>query len=262
MPGPVRFVDADEATRLFPPIYDAVRASTPGSLARSEMKWRWNMVHDAEFMRHGNGAKSLALLEVDGEPKAYAIYRMKADWDARGPRNTLFAMEVVGADAVSQQAMWQWLFRIDLVATVRGARGPVPHPLSLQLTEPRRLGVTVKDEMWLRIVDVGAALEARSYLGSRSLTFDLTDDFCPWNAGRWQLSVPGGGAAATLRPAPARAEADVSLDVSALSSIYLGGFSFAELARAARVTESRPGGIAAADALFSTAIRPWCSTPF
>ena len=124
MPGPVRFVDADEATRVFPPIYDAVRVRTPGSLARSELKWRWNMVHDAEWMRGGNGAKSLALLEVDGEPRAYAIYRIKADWDNRGPRNILSALEVVGVDPVAEQAMWQWLFRIDLLAVGQGVSRP------------------------------------------------------------------------------------------------------------------------------------------
>lgn len=260
--GRFRFVDADEGTRLFPAVYDSMRVATPGALGRTEATWRWKMLHDAEFMRGGNGAKSLAILEVDGEPRAYAIYRVKNDWDARGPRNSLLALEVIGVDAASEQAMWQWLFRIDLVAGIRQTRGPIPHPLLLQLTEPRRLGMVVKDEMWLRILDVGNALEARSYRGVGSLTFDLTDDFCPWNAGRWQLSVPGGGAGATVRAAGAGAEPDLALDVSALGSIYLGGFSFAELSRAGRVTELRPGGIAAADALFVTATKPWSSTPF
>lgn len=260
--GRFRFVDADEGTRLFPAVYDSMRVATPGALGRTEATWRWKMLHDAEFMRGGNGAKSLAILEVDGEPRAYAIYRVKNDWDARGPRNSLLALEVIGVDAASEQAMWQWLFRIDLVAGIRQTRGPIPHPLLLQLTEPRRLGMVVKDEMWLRILDVGAALEARSYRGVGSLTFELTDDFCPWNTGRWQLSVPSGGAASTVRAAGAGAEADLALDVSALGSIYLGGFSFAELSRAGRVTELRPGGIAAADALFVTATAPWSSTPF
>ncbi len=265
MPGTVRYVDSDEATRLFPAIYDSMRRRTPGALSRTDTFWRWGMAHDAEFMRRDNGPKSIALLEVDGEPRAYAIYRIKADWDARGPRHILSVLEVIGQDAASEQAMWQWIMRIDLIATVKTYRGPVPHPLQLQLTEPRRLGVTMNDGMWLRILDVGAALEARSYLGAGSLTFDLSDDFCPWNTGPWRLTVPGGGAAATVVPAEAgaaRSVADLALDVSALSTLYLGSFSFAELSRAGRVTELRPGGIAAADALFATAVKPWNSTPF
>ena len=262
MPGPVRFVDLDEAARLFPPIYDAVRATTPGCLSRTDERWRWSQLYDAEFMRAGQGAKSLVVLEVDGKPRAYAFYRIKSDWDARGPKNTMMVLEVLGLDAVAEQAMWQWLFRVDLLASVQTRRAPVPHPLSLQLTEPKRLGLTVKDEMWLRILDVDRALEGRSYAGAGSLTFDVTDEFCPWNAGRWQLTVPGGGAAASVRRAEAGVEADIALDVSALSTLYLGSHTFAELARAGRVTERRAGGVAAADGLFMTAVKPWSSTPF
>lgn len=263
LPGPVRFVDADEATRLFAPIYDAMRVVTPGSLSRNEEKWREGILFDADFLRSQNGAKHLAVLEVDGEPRAYAIYRVKADWDPRGPKNNLLAMEVVGLDAVAQQAMWQWLLRIDLVSTVRGYHGPVPHPLMLQLTEPRRLGMGVKDELWLRILDVNKALEARTYAGSGTVTFDLTDAFCPWNAGQWQLTVPGqGDAPATLRKATNGTESDLALDISALSTLYLGTYSVSDLARAGRIMELRPGAVADAGALFATTVAPWSSTPF
>lgn len=260
--GQVRFVDTDEASRLFPVVYESMRRRTPGSLARGDVNWRWGMAYDAEWMQHGRGAKSLALLEVDGEPRAYAIYRIKADWDARGPRNAMAVLEVNGVDAADEQAMWQWLLRVDLVATVKGHRGPVPHPLQLQLTEPRRMGVNVSDEMWLRILDVAPALEGRTYQGSGSLTFDLTDEFCPWNAGTWRLTVPGGGSAASVIRAEAGAEVDLALDVSALDTVYLGGFTFAELSRAGRITELRDGAIATADSLFATATKPWNSTPF
>lgn len=260
--GQVRFVETDEASRIFPVIYDSMRRRTPGSLSRDEVSWRWGMAYDAEWMQHGRGPKSLVLLEVDGEPRAYAIYRIKADWDQRGPRNSMAVLEINGVDAADEQAMWQWLLRVDLVASVKGYRGPVPHPLQLQLTEPRRMGVNVSDEMWLRILDVAPALEGRTYRGPGSLTVELTDDFCPWNAGQWRLDVPGSDGIASVAQAEAGTEADLALDVSALSAIYLGGFTFAELARAGRVTERREGGLAAADALFATATKPWNSTPF
>ena len=259
--GTFRFVDTDEASDVFPVIYDAMRARTPGSLSRGDVDWRWGMAYDAEWMQHGRGAKSMVLLEVEGEPRAYAIYRIKADWDNRGPRNAMSVLELNGIDAADEQAMWQWLFRVDLVRTVKGFRGPVPHPLALQLTEPRLMGVNVSDEMWIRILDVPQALESRTYRGPGELTFELTDDFCPWNAGVWRLSVSDGGVG-TLVAAEAGAEADLALDVSALSTLYLSGFTFAELARAGRITELRDGGIERADALFATSVKPWNSTPF
>ncbi len=263
--GQFRFVDTEEATALFPAVYDAVRRRTPGALDRCETTWRWGMAYDAEYMRAGSGPKSMAVLEVDGKPRAYAIYRIKADWEPRGPKNAMRVLELNGIDPEDEQAMWQWLFRVDLVASVKGHRQPVPHPLMLQLTEPRRLGLQVNDEMWLRILDVAPALEGRSYAGAGSVTFELTDEFCPWNAGTWRLTVPGGGAVASVEAVAAGAAdaaADLALDISALSTLYLGAFTFAELARAGRITELRDGAIAAADALFVTAVKPWNSTPF
>ena len=80
------------------------------------------------------------------------------------------------------------------------------------------MGVNVSDEMWLRILDGGLALESRTYRGSGMTTFELTDDFCPWNTGTWRLTVADGGAGTTVA-AEAGAEADIALDVSALSTI-------------------------------------------
>ena len=92
------------------------------------------------------------------------IYRIKADWDNRGPANPMSVLELNGIDAADEQAMWQWLFRVDL----RRDRQGLPRARSrircqLQLTEPRRMGVNVSDEMWIRILDVAKALESRTY---------------------------------------------------------------------------------------------------
>src|SRR5688572_18177577 len=76
----IRMVDEDEAARLFPAVYDAVRGDIPGSVDRSELKWRLYMVGDADWMRHGGGPKYRAVLEVDGQPRGYVIYRVKSDW--------------------------------------------------------------------------------------------------------------------------------------------------------------------------------------
>ena len=204
-----------------------------------------------------------AVLEVDGETRAYVIYRVKADWGSTGPNNTITVVDLIGVDTESEQALWQWIFGIDLVATVKAWRQPVPHPLMQMLTEPRRLGLGVHDSMWLRIIDIVAALEARSYRGAGSVVLEVTDEFRPANAGRWQITVPGQGSAADRATvAPTTAEPDLALDISALSSIYLGAWRFAELARARRVTERRPGAIALADDLFATSSSPWNSTPF
>jgi predicted acetyltransferase len=258
--GRVRIVGRDEAVELFPPVYDAIRPRTPGMVTRSDAKWRYDQLDDTEWQRSTNGIKYRAVLEVDGVVRGYAIYRIKAEWEERGPNNMMTVLEVLALDGATERALWEWLFGTDLVGRVRAWRGPMPHPLLLQLTEPRRLGLTVREGMMLRLIDVRAALEARSFVSpGGSLAFELTDEFCPWNAGRWRLDVAGDGVASV---SPFDGEPDLILDTTDLATIYLGAFTFADLARAGRVQECRPGALVDADALFATARTPWSSTMF
>jgi predicted acetyltransferase len=118
--------------------------------------------------------------------------------------------------------------------------------------------------MWLRIIDLPATLQARSYNGPESVVLEVTDEFCPSNADRWQLDVRGEGAAgdAVARPAPNAADVDLSLDIGALAAVYLGAFAFRDLVRAGRAIECRPGAVARADALFATVQAPSNTTMF
>ena len=110
------------------------------------------------------------------------------------------------------------------------------------------------DGIWVRLVDVGAALQGRIYAGDGELVLEVRDAFCPWNEGRW--SVAAGVADRTDD------ESDLALDVSALGSAYLGGFGFSQLAQAGLVEERRPGALARADALFRHPLHPWCPEIF
>ena len=99
------------------------------------------------------------------------------------------------------------------------------------------MGLTINDGLWLRILDLEAALSARTYVGSGSLVLDVADDMIDSNAGRWQLAVDGGRAVVSRTThAP-----DLELDVGTLAAAYLGGFRFVDLAVAGRVRECRVG---------------------
>ena len=222
----IRMVDIDEATDTFARVYDRVRPGLPGSLDRSEPKWKLWLVGDAEWMQRGQGIKYRALLEIDGEPRGYAIYRIDNSWGTSGPASTMNVQEVLGVDAAAEQALWEWLFSMDLVRTVATRRGPVPHPLQHMLIEPRRLGLVVNDGMWLRLIDVAEALGARSYVGSGSLVLDVADDMFDANAARWEVRVSDGRATVSRTTAAP----DVELDVGCAS----GGLP-------RRVSVRRPG---------------------
>jgi predicted acetyltransferase len=263
----VRLLDEAEAARLFPPIYDAVAARTPGMLSRDEGWWRHSVLSDSPARRAEMGRKRLALLEIDGLPVAFAMHRIKSDWDGRGPKNVLTALEVMGLDGAAEIEMWRWLLGVDLVGIIRGVRGPLVHPLMLALAEPRRLGLTIGDGLWLRLVDLAGALEGRQYAAPGSLVMDVVDASCPWNAGRWRLTVDGrpGAAPGATRPGHVtRTEdaADLRMDAADLGAIYLGGTRISELRAAGRVEELSPGAAALASAVFASDVAPLCTTMF
>ena len=256
--GRVRLVDLDEGMAIIPDLYDRLRLESPGQVSRSAAKWRAHMLANGNALRGKVGTKSLAILEVDGEPRGYALYRTKAEWGDRGPANEVIVMEVLGLDAAAERTLWEWIARIDLLARIKGWRTPVPHPLFLGLHDLRRMALVVGDGLWLRLVDLPGALTGRSYAGSGVVILEVTDAFLPANAGRWRLEVTGGSATVT----PTTDSPDLTLDTADLATVYLGGFTFADLARAGRVGECRPEAITDADRLFTTNTVAWCSTPF
>jgi predicted acetyltransferase len=255
--GSMRMVSRDEARRLLPGPFDAVRQATPGFFARGDAWWDVFLA-DPQQHRGGAGEKFFAVHERDGRPVGYVIYRIKQEWGDPGSANELIVLELIGVDALACQQLWRYVFGVDLVARVSARRGPAGHPLLLLLAEPRRARLRIGDGLWLRIVDVPAALAARAYEHDGSLVLEVTDEFLPDAAGRWRLTV--GDGQATVEPTDSRA--DLRLDVADLGAVYLGAFDFAELARAGRTHELSPGAWARADDIFATPLRPWCPEIF
>jgi predicted acetyltransferase len=252
--GEVRFVDAAAAARLMPSVYDAVQRVTPGMYERGASWWEHRLLADPPDFRFGGSPKYFAVLELDGEVQAYAIYRLYVSFGSLGPETKLQTLEVLGTTPAATVSIWRFLLDVDWTKTVSARLLPVDHPLFLLLARPNLARPTMSDGVWVRLVDVGAALSGRSYAGDGGLVFDVRDEFCTWNAGCWTLD--GGEAART------DAEADLRLDVGDLGSAYLGGFTFQELWRAGRVEELREGALARADELFRTDVAPWCPEIF
>ena len=193
--------------------------------------WENRVVHDPPERREGGGPKRFALLELDGEPQAYAIYRHNPKWDEGSSAARLGIVEAIGATPRGTAEIWRFLLDIDWQASISADLLPIDHPLFFLLAKPRRMKYRLGDGIWVRIVDVGAALSARSYAHDGEVVFEVADAFAPWNEGRWKLA--GGSCERTDD------DADLRCDVTALGSVYLGGFTFADLARGLRVEELR-----------------------
>jgi predicted acetyltransferase len=251
--GTVRLVERDEARATFPAIRERVRKLTPGMLTRREEVWDIFHLADEEFMRRGRGPKFYALYERDGTPEAYALYRVKSEWQEGLPRNELIVAETAAVSPVATRELWRFLFGIDLITNVEALILDPGSPLYLMVEDPRRFQLKFMDGMWLRLVDVEAALQARSYAGDDAVVVDVMDALCPWNAGRYRVG-------STVERTDD--EADLRLDVADLASAYLGAFDFEQLADALRVEEMTVGALTRASKLFRTPRPPFCPDLF
>jgi predicted acetyltransferase len=256
--GRVRFVTDEEAYALFPPIYQRVQKQTPGMLARHESWWKGYRLADPEHWRSGAGPMFRAVWEDDaGKPQGYAMYRIRENWEGFIAASGLESREAFATTPQAWREIWRFLFGVDLIKTVKTWNLPPDHPLFLSVTEPRRLHASAGDGLFVRLLDLPAALEARSYAADGSVAFEVRDPFCSWNEGTWTLSADGGSGSVEQGGDP-----DLRLDVADLGSTYLGGWSLAALVRAGRVEELHEGAIERADELFRTPQQPWCPEVF
>ena len=256
--GAVRFIELDEAKRVLPPIHDALVPDRPGFFSRTPAFWDSELFRDPEHWRRGASAVFYALHETDGRPDGYVRYRVRDNWDEGGPRSSVILTEKMALTPAVDLDLWQFLLGIDLMAKLEAWNVAPDDPIILNVLEPRRLGLAMGDGLWLRVVDLAAALTQRRYAADGRVVVEVRDEFCPWNAGRWSLDVEGGVA----RVEPTTDAAALACDITDLGAAYLGGFSFTRLADAVRVTELEPGAVARADAMFRTARPPWCPKVF
>ena len=247
--GSFRLLSYEEALEAIPPVYARVAAGTPGMFARTREWWEARALHDSEARRDGAGELVRVVLERDGEGVAYAIYRLRMDFEAGSSTGEVRVIEAMGVSPEATAGIWRYLLDIDWMERVQAELLPVDHPLFLLLEQPRRMRFRLGDSLWVRLVDVGAALAARTF--DSDVVLEVADAFCPWNDARYALDG-----------SKSVEDADIRLDVSDLASVYLGGFTFPQLARAGRVEEISPGALARADAAFRTDRAPWCPEIF
>jgi predicted acetyltransferase len=247
--GTMRMLDKDEALRVLPPIYE--QAIIPGFFRRSD-DWWTTLLDDSTWRRSGASPRHIVLHEVDGAPEGYVFYRMRPEWDHLGSKTRLEVGEIIAVTPRSELALWKFLLSSDLVATVRYRNAPIDCPLLLQVSEPRRLAMTIGDSLWLQFIDLQAALTARSYARTDSIVLEVTDEL-PGNAGRWRLDTGGDRVRVKKTDRPA----EIALAARDLATLYLGGFSGSDLVRATRARELVAGAATKLDGLFATPRDPW-----
>jgi predicted acetyltransferase len=259
-PGPasttIGFISHDDAPEILPPLYEKVRLATPGMLSRSDGWWKWRRLYDPESWREGASSRRLVVARRHGEPVGYAAYRQKEKWDDELPRGSIEVIEVIAVDDDARRSLWHYLTNIDLFPNVHWWNAPVDNPLYVEVDNLRQLTVRHRDTLYVRILDVPTAMEARRYEADGSLTIGVTDGFLG-RGGTLRIDVVDGMATCS----PTNEAPDVTMDVSDLGSLYLGRASALPRWRAGRI-DGDEMAVRTLDRLLRTAAAPFCSEVF
>jgi predicted acetyltransferase len=247
--GRVRMIGLDEAEQLLPAIYRRIGSGRPGWLDRDGYWW-------GALRSRANSPRHPLLFAVHSGPDGadgFVCYRVNRRDSS--PRTVLDVADLMAGSAQAWAGLWRFLLTIDLVNDVRAELRPVDEPVEELFTDRRAVATSeVRDETWLRIVDVPRALSARTYGAAEPIVIEVRDPLLPANSGRYRI---GDGPAR-----PVGEPADVTMDVAALATIYLGDTAPSALATAGRLTVTRDDAVATADTLFAGPVQPWCGSFF
>ncbi|GGV48138.1 GNAT family N-acetyltransferase [Streptomyces griseoflavus] len=257
--GRIDLVDGEDVRKLGPELHERLRRQQPGAVTRDELWWR-TATGAVRFHATFHEPFHAVYRSAGGEVEGMAAYTADDNWgDAKQPLNTARVKWLIGVTPAAERALWHYLCSIDWVVAVRsGWRAPddlLPH----LLPDPRAAAVTTQaDWLWVRILDVVRALEARTYQAAGSLVLEVADG-AGLTGGRFRLEASADGAGSCVRTTES---ADLSLDVAELAALWLGDESAVRLAALGRVREERAGAARQADALLRTSRRPWCPDIF
>jgi predicted acetyltransferase len=255
LPGQARIIDRAEALEVTPPLYDRLRKEIPGFFARSPHWWDDRSFWDSES---AGDTTNLRFAVVDGDDGAagFASFRTKSHWDEGHGSGKVIVQDLFAETPEAWAGIWALVANQDLVVRVESGLRPSWDPIFDLLAGTRRALSFRYDALWVRIMDLPAALTARSYsipidvvLGIEDPIGDLTGSY------RLRADVDG------AECAPTNQEPSVQLDLEDLSAAYMGRSRFRQWARAGRLSGA-PDALAAMDVAFAWDPEPWCPELF
>lgn len=255
--GSVDEVSREEYLATAPDLHARLLAQRPGALNRSGAWWEV-MLFDPEAWRHGASALRYALhYDEAGTPDGYATFRLADGPDGDTDREVRIG-DLDAAHATGYASLWRYLLDLDLVRHFSRRNAPTDEPLRYLVADQRAVKTELRDGSYARIVNLPAALEARSYSADLDVVLAVHDQLLPANDGVFRLQAGTDGAQVTRSDHTP----DVTLATRELGASYLGGTSLNALHRAGLVGENTPGAVAAMSRAFSWPIPPFCPDVF
>lgn len=250
--GEVRLLDGEQALSVLPATYERLYGHRPGMIRRIPAWWRYMYEARVRTKEHMQVAVHTGPDGYDGfvsyEPQEHPT--QNSPWPERWLRVSDF-------HAVNQAVandLWRFLLGVDLVDEVLVWARPTDEPLEAMLVDQRAVQAEFDDDLWLRLIDVPAALAARSYGQAEPVVLEVRDRYLPANSGRYLISPQG--TERTTGPA------DLAMDVETLAAIYLGATRASTLAGIGRIQVTEPAALPRADRLFATDVAACCGTMF
>lgn len=263
--GRVHFVTLKQLRDECKDVFDRARVQTPGDVALDDYIWARLFSLVGEYKSEAKHLRAVRYDDVDGRPQGFVVYRVAEGSDGDFTNHSVSVQHLVAATDDAYAGLWRYLLELDLVSTVSAPLRSVDEPLLWQVADHRAVRRTrISDHLWVRILDVPAALAARTYSAPGRLVLDVADPLGLAD-GRFLIEIDARGAA-TVSPitgdaAPETVDA-LALSVNELGALYLGGTSAHTLLRAGRVTELSEGAADTVDASFRSVVTPWLSTWF
>ncbi|WP_405931881.1 GNAT family N-acetyltransferase [Streptomyces sp. NBC_00827] len=254
----IDLVDGEDVRKIGPELHERLRRTQPGAVSRDERWWQVNTGVLSLDRSPWTEPFYAVYRSATGEVEGLVSYESDDKWHDKQPHDTADVNWLIAVTPAAERALWQYLCSIDWITKVKtGWRSPddlLPH----FLPDPRAARISTQaDWLWVRILDVVRALEARTYGGTGTLVLEVTDRD-GLSAGRYRLDAGPDGAAC----APTTQDVELTLDVGELARLWLGDESAVRLAALGRVREERAGAASVADALLRTSRRPWCPDIF
>lgn len=252
--GRVALVAPEAMLEAGPAVHEAFRRRTPGAITRQEAWWP---LYTGVKTRPGRAKESrfwALYSDAAGTPRGYLAYRVDEVWEDFVPKATLHVDQLIGATPAAEAALWEYATQIDYLAKLSAGERTSDDLLPDLFDDPRQVTWdSARDFVWVRPIDVPAALSARTYPVPGRLVLRVED---PMGYVAGTFAVDGGPDGA--RCVPVDEPADLALDAGTLGALYLGGRSAVRLAAAGDIAELTPGALDRAEVMFRTARAPWC----
>jgi predicted acetyltransferase len=251
--GQFRYLSRAEALERFPKVFARALPLRPGMVSRPGAWWDESLFN---FAPPGKACFFVMHEAADGTADGFVTYEISGEFSEGINRKTLTVVDLVALSPDVRALLWQFAFSVDLVETVAAVHIALDDPLRFLLADVRRLRVdAVNDHLWIKVIDVERALEARRYATTDRLVLEIHD-------GPTVTRVALDGAPDAASCSTTKAPPDLVLGLSQLGSIYLGGVRAEQLANARTIEERTPGALARVDAMFASYPAAHCSTWF